>query len=494
MADAKGREKMIRKFFTQFLGGRQPALSRRGAQRTALVASSLSVTQDNTFYLGDRPAGRAERERLDYDREEVLRLALEAWRVNPLARRIVGLVTQYVVGGGVEIRSEDEGAHAFLKEWWDHRLNQLGMRIYEWCDELSRAGELFLLVSTDAAGMSYVRAVPAADISEIETAENDVQQEKSYTQKSEMPGEEVTWPAYDEQQDGAGEDGRFAPVMLHYAINRPVGAVRGESDLAPLLRWLSRYAAWLEDRARLNRYRNSFLFVVKARYNSEEERLARQNALTLNPPTPGSILVADESETWEVISPKLESHEAGEDGLALKKMIAAGAGLPLHFLAEPESSTRTTAESAGGPTYRHFEQRQEFFLWVLEDLARVVLKRASRVGRVDGDAKIEVQGADLSARDNAALAVAMSTVTGALLELRRAGMIDDAEVVRLAYRFGGEVVDVEEILEEGRKAGPGGKDMAGGKDRPGGTGLPGGKPVKRPAGVKVDGESGEVRV
>ncbi len=51
--------------------------------------------------------------------------------------------------------------------------------------------------------------------------------------------------------------------MLHYAINRPVGALRGESDLAPLLRWLSRYAAWLEDRARLNRFRTAFLYVVR---------------------------------------------------------------------------------------------------------------------------------------------------------------------------------------------------------------------------------------
>ena len=52
--------------------------------------------------------------------------------------------------------------------------------------------------------------------------------------------------------------------MLHYAINRPVGAQWGESDLAPVLRWLSRYAAWLEDRARLNRFRNSFPYVVTA--------------------------------------------------------------------------------------------------------------------------------------------------------------------------------------------------------------------------------------
>jgi hypothetical protein len=28
-------------------------------------------------------------------------------------------------------------------------------------------------------------------------------------------------------------------------------------------------------------------------------------------------------------------------------MIAAGAGIPMHFLAEPEGATRTTAEAAG---------------------------------------------------------------------------------------------------------------------------------------------------
>ena len=62
--------------------------------------------------------------------------------------------------------------------------------------------------------------------------------------------------------------------MLHYAINRPVGAQWGESDLAPVLRWLSRYAAWLEDRARLNRFRTAFLYIVHAKFSSEAERRA----------------------------------------------------------------------------------------------------------------------------------------------------------------------------------------------------------------------------
>lgn len=379
------------------------------------------------------------RERSEYDREAVLEQALEAWRVNPLARRIVELTTQYVVGGGLRLQCSDAGEEAFLGEWWNHPLNRLEQRVYEWCDELTRAGELFLLVSTDRGGMSYVRAVPAGEIAAVQTSPNDVQQELAYVQRR-GPGEEQVWKAYDVLEDAPGEDGSLPPVMLHYAVNRPAGTVRGESDLAPLLRWLGRYSAWLEDRARLNRYRNTFLFTVRARFADEEERLARQQILAATPPTPGSILVTDESEEWGVLSPKLESHEAGEDGLALKKMIAAGAGVPLHFLAEPEGATRTTAEAAGGPTYRRFEQKQRFFCWMIADLAETVLARRGRlIGEPPGEMSVEVRGADLSARDNATLAQAAESMVHALEPLLERGLIEPPEALRLFYRFTGEV-------------------------------------------------------
>jgi hypothetical protein len=194
--------------------------------------------------------------------------------------------------------------------------------------------------------------------------------------------------------------------------------------------------------------------VVKSRFSSESDRLARQQRLNASPPTPGSILVTDENETWEVVSPKLESDEANTDGLALKKMIAAGAGVPLHFLAEPESSTRTTAEAAGGPTYRRFEQRQSFFLWLVRDLLQAALNRRALVdGRIDPRARVEVNGADLSSRDNVALAMAANHISAVLTELRDRGLIDDGEMLRVAYRFFGEVPDIEALLERGKAAG-----------------------------------------
>ncbi len=428
------------------------------------VRAALQAETDQTFSIGARAAAAAPHERPVAQRREALEQALEAWRVNPLARRIVELTTQYVVGSGITFACDHPATNRFLRQLWDHPLNRLDLRLPEWCDELTRSGNLFILISTDPAGMSYFRAVPAAQMDEISTRPNDVDQPLEYRPTPALDGRDAPiWPAYQPLEDSPDENGRFAPVMRHYAINRPVGCVWGESDLLPALRWLSRYANWLEDRARLNRYRTAFLYVVRSQFASESERLARQQRLNSHPPAPGSILVADSSETWEVIQPRLEAEDANTDGLAIKKMIAAGAGLPLHFLAEPESSTRTTAEAAGGPTYRRFEQRQAFFLQVIGDLLRIAVRRRALAqgsrpggGRVDANAPIRMNGGDLSARDNVALGLAGNHILAVLTQLRDRRLIDDSELLRIAYRFIGETAQVDELLERGRAAPPSG--------------------------------------
>jgi len=423
--------------------------ARRDAER-----KRLSVLEtDNTFLVGTRSLADAPRDRRSYDRSQILEDCLDAWRFNPLARRIVELTSQYVVGGGMLVSCEHAATQAFVQDFWQQRLNRMEVRLVEMCDELSRSGNLFVLLSTDGAGMSYLRVVPAADIGRIECAPNDIEQPAAFFGRMDLStGECPRYPAYDPQQDGPDEEGRFEAVMLHYAINRPAGAQWGEPDLAPLLRWLARYAGWLEDRVRLNRFRNAFMYVVKARFTSEGARQARQAMLAANPPAPGSVLVTDESEEWSVISPKLEALDASTDGLAVKKMIAAGAGVPLHFLAEPESSTRTTAEAAGSPTFRRFEQRQRTFQWLLQDLLRVVLQRRSLVdSSVRADVPIAIHAADISARDNTALAQAGLDAVSVLEKLVDRGLIAPQEMLRVVYRFMGE--SLEEGLQQDMPAG-----------------------------------------
>jgi hypothetical protein len=415
------------------------------------VRERLTVSEtENNFFVGTRRYDESERDRLDYDRQTVLEQCLDAWRSSPLARRIVELTSQYVIGPGFDISCAHEPTRKFLFEFWNHRLNRMPSRLIELCDELTRTGNLFLLVSTDQAGMSYIRAIPATDIDLIQPSSNDIEQPLSFTTKANAELKSFTYQAYNHNTDTRNEDGSFTPAVLHYAINRPAGAQWGEPDLAPLLTWLRRYAAWLEDRVRLNRFRNAFVYVVTGSFASEEARAARQTQLAANPPSSGSILVCDESETWSVITPKLEAMDANTDGLTIKKLIASGVGIPLHFLAEPEGSNRTTAESAGGPTFRRFEQRQQFFMWLLSDLLKMVISRKAMVdSQIKPEEEIKISGADISARDNVAHSIAAVNIMNALERAKDMGLISDRELLRVMYRFAGETADLDEVLKGG---------------------------------------------
>ncbi len=149
---------------------------REAARIRETALSAARPETEMSFPLGLAAGSNNDRDRFPHDRREVLAQAVEAWRSNPLGRRIVGLTSQYVLGDGITIASQHAAADRFLKQFWDHRLNRMDTRCGEWCDELTRTGNLFVLLSTDAAGMSYVRAFPAASIERIESQPNDIEQ------------------------------------------------------------------------------------------------------------------------------------------------------------------------------------------------------------------------------------------------------------------------------------------------------------------------------
>jgi hypothetical protein len=120
-------------------------------------------------------------------------------------------------------------------------------------------------------------------------------------------------------------------------------------------------------------------------------------------------------------------------------------------------------------------------------------------------AELLVRGADISARDNVALSMAGNNIGNLLADLRDRQLITDAEYLRLAYRFSGEVVDVEDMLANAAKDGPPKQWSA----VPGSVTTPDGKKVDQPGGAEradpervnkasggknvIDAETGEIK-
>ena len=394
------------------------------------AALSVSAITDNNFF----PTGMsgAYTDRNTWDRKKVFSEALRAWRVNPITRRIVRLMRSFVLGKGLTITCKDPETEKFLLQWWNDPLNKFKKNIKRWVDENTRTGNLFFLYTVQENGMTTIRAVPAEQIEEIVSKDNDIEQEIKYTK-------DVIGEDYYEAYDAKAEQKRF---MLHFASNQPVGSCWGEGDLTPVLVWVGRFSTWLEDRVRLNHFRSVFMYIVRMSGTNVTEAMkkARQKEINTSPPQPGSILVTDPSEDWGILSANLDAFDASVDGMAIKKMIAAGVGFPLHYLAEPEGSTQTTAEAAGTPTFRTLEETQDELFDMLIDMAQVALEVRSRFDKnIKKDAVISISGPDITERDNATLSLALGRAYPNLADMFDREAIDAKEFMRLVYKTFAEV-------------------------------------------------------
>jgi hypothetical protein len=224
--------------------------------------------------------------------------------------------------------------------------------------------------------------------------------------------------------------------------------VRGSSDRQPLLPWLRRYRDWLENRVRLNKFKTAFLWDVTVQGRpGQAEALRKKKFRYKTPPEPGSIIVHDDAETWQAVSPKIEAWDASADGKAIRLMVAAGAGIPLHFLAEGESATRATAAEMGDPTFRHYYRRQLMFGDMLKMIVTLAVRRANARGRgwAFADLKLSCKLPDITKHDNLQLAQSANLIARALESYARLGIIDKDTALEMAMRFAGELIDVDAV-------------------------------------------------
>ena len=395
----------------------------------------------------------------------------DAWRQNPYARRITGLTTAYVVGTDMAATTTHDKLKPFIDDFWSHEQNKISLRLEEWSDELSRAGELFITLHPNPInGMPQVRTIPASRIRQVKCKEGDYETEIAYRELPYQFGESITtspnyleekwWfsPEGIELRKQAGEEvPREEPWMLHYTVNKPIGAIRGESDLAPILIWLRRYNTWLEDRIRLNAAVRAFLWIVHAPDHIRDVLQERYIA----PPEGGRIIFADPEEEWKPVTPNLQARDASADGRAIRWMIAAGGpGTSLTDFGETEDSNLATARAGAEQRRRFLLRRQSYFAWTLQD---IITKSYNRMvehqnGAVTPDMKVKTSEVhivrpDIAVEDNFNTAQALMALAESFINTRNVMGISkelSSLFLRMFLRYGEEKVsekDFQKIID-----------------------------------------------
>ena len=211
-----------------------------------------------------------------------------------------------------------------------------------------------------------------------------------------------------------------------------------------MIPWLLRYSRMLEDRVRLHWAVRAFLWLVTVPSNKIDAKREQYRV----PPDSGSIIVKDESETWDVASPALHGSDASHDLKAVRGMIDAGSGYPPHWRGESGEANLATATAMQAPTERHLMRRQKYFTFLLQDILFHAYQRSVEVGRSrrlassDYNKLFSVSAPDIPRSDNEYFARSAKDVTQGMqvLASQLPGQSETftKQLLRIVFKFAGE--------------------------------------------------------
>jgi hypothetical protein len=343
--------------------------------------------------------------------------AIEAYRTNPMASRIVDLSIDFVLGQGVQISASPKYVDTFIKTFWHHKLNNMDHRLFSMALEIALTGELFVTFHANPYdGMTYIRTMPSTSINEITPSPNDPETPLSFDQV------EIT---------NVASPRTWYPDQMHYYRSREItGTLRGQGDLHTALPWLRRYKDWLTDRVIINKYKGAYLWDVTLTGATASIVKAKQNEIAAAPPTSGAVFVHNEAEVWKAIKPEIGADQVDEDGRALRMMIAAGTATPLHYLGEGSEYNRAVADSMAEPVRKAHQRRQRLLTAIVRDILSVAISNAQDAGMLQRSSKgytITTKFPDLSSVDNLALAQATNQMAEAMNKSIPTGIITKEE-------------------------------------------------------------------
>jgi len=443
------------------------AAAKDSALRTPHSALAAEAASPLIFYGADPQGFRrisqatSARDLAPPIQERMQQVSYYLYVANPLARRTVELLKDYVVGEGVQVKAEDAAVQQVVDEFWNDAVNNLDLNLESYVRELSIFGEqLWCVASNPISGAVRLGYVDPAHIESVE-----------YATLETLPGRAVAVPiavnlkplAYARGSDsGAGlpsrdrpsrdregavrlevvhldEDpdsptfGRLRGECFYWAINKARAASRGISDLFAAADWVDGYDQMLFALMNQMDALSRFIWDVRLEGMTAEQikDWLKENG---TPPRANSIRAHNEKVTWQAVAPSLQAADRSEGVRLLKNFILGGMGFPEHWFADGSTTNRATALVQGEPTLKMLTSRQRFLRYMLAQVLRYVIDQRIAAGVLPSavNRAVRVVTPELSVRDMEKAATALRSTAEGLVALQKAAVVDEETMAQVA--------------------------------------------------------------
>lgn len=351
--------------------------------------------------------------------ERSQQIAYWLFESNPLAKTVLELTKDFVLGEGITIEAEgaDNRGKKELQQaadrFWNDSVNKMDAKLHAKVLELSLWGEqcysvfvnpkdghvrlgyidpgLITNVITDRENIEVVEAVV------LSGADGSAERRYRVVRIDENAGAasygrmvgvtrdptgaiQDTWQDFDASGKPFGDPKVYAGACFYFAVNKVTAAKRGRSDLLVIFDWIDVYDQILMGEADRGDLLKLFVWDVTLAGMNDSEISAY--AAKEGQPKPGTTRYHNDKVTWNAVSPDLKSADVGILADLLLSYIAAGARLPKTWLSGTIGLNKATAGELAEPAFKRLAARQRFVKAMIGDIMVFVFDQAELAGKI----------------------------------------------------------------------------------------------------------------
>jgi len=440
------------------------AHSRRRGDPTAAIeaASPILYGQGIGAEAGWRPySGRlSTRDLTPTTQTRMQQIAYYLWVTNPLAQRLVELVTDFVAGEGISLKAEDEQVQAVLDEYWADPVNARDENLPREISELSIFGEqLCVLAANPVSGAVRLGYVDPQWIESVE-----------YASLEALPGRAMAMPIAVTLTRVAGERdqkrlaiihrdedpysptyGQLIGEAMYFAVNRARAASRGISDLFASADMIDAHESTLWALVNRADMAGRFIYDVKLT-GMTKEQIAEWLKINGKPPAPGAIRAHNEGVEWTLPSYQVGAGDSGETARGVRVHVLGSRGVPEHWYGSGADANLATATAQGEPIIKMLGRRARYVKAMEQAKGEYVLARKIAAGVLPESVnrKFAVVMPELSVRDLVKASSALAQIAAAVAGLQGAEVMDKRTAARAVAavlpQIGVDGVDPDEMM------------------------------------------------
>ncbi|HEU0367572.1 MAG TPA: hypothetical protein VFR42_00070 [Candidatus Acidoferrum sp.] len=363
----------------------------------------------------------------------------------PFGKRIVEVITSYVVGEGFKPAATDPDVQEVVTKFWNDQVNNLDQALKDYCDELTTFGELCLPVAVNpvdgAVRLGYIDPLmlDSVEYGSIETASGQQQimvPVAVWLKKKQMEtvGQRLEIVRVDEDPNSE-TFGQLKGDCFYFCINKAKGASRGLSELFSLADWIDVFDQMMFDFADRIRFLNAFVWQYTIKGAGEPELEKWNKKVTQNPPRQGSVQVTNENVEIKAQTPSFAGADMTQATRSIKLYGLGGAGLPAWFFADPVDSNKSTADEMTGPTGKKLTDRQNNLKSAIMQVLTFVVQQAIYHGVLpeDIDTTLSLQVPDLMIKDLQKAAQTLAAVVNSVSIMAENGYIQQKTAARASH-------------------------------------------------------------